>query len=254
MTIPETPADRKADLTRTATLVREALLHARLHHRDTLPANLQHFPHGAGEPASTLLAWTLRAQDRPAELVTVQTLDSRTGQPFTHTWVHSAPFHLDVTGDQFTPEGRGTRRQPGLTGVYVARLPPPWTQGFLPNATSDAPDDGGLQRAFERITAWLEAIPAPRFQARQKVVDYWQGADVLACGHVRHNPHKTGYQPRARPCHFCEAQAARRTYRATGDTAALDWFATLTDEARGTLIADLHAQRLSSPDEELAPS
>ncbi len=243
--------DRKAELTRTATLVREALLHARLHHRDTLPAALQQFPSGAGSAAATLLAWTLRAQDRPAELVTVKALDTRTGAPFTHTWVHSAPFHLDITGDQFTPDGRGTRRQPGLPGVYVARLPPPWTQGFLPDTTPDAPDaDSGLQRTLDRITAWLPAIPALRFQARRKVVDYWQGADVLECGHVRHNPNRNAFQPRARPCHFCAAQAASRTYRATGETAALDWFARLSDEERGALIEQLYQvdAELKSPD------
>jgi len=161
----------------------------------------------------------------------------------THTWVYSPPFHLDVTGDQFTPDGRGTRRQPGLPGVIVGRTPPPWTRGPFPDATADHPDESGaLQKAFTRSTAWMQNIPALRFQARQPVVDYWQGADVLACGHVRHNPHKTGYQPRVRPCLFCEAQAASRTYRATGEPTALDWFAALSDLERGTLIEQLHEQ------------
>lgn len=241
--MPPSP-DRKDELTRTATLLREALLHARLHHRVSLPTSLQQFPFGAGHAAATLLAWTLRQQGRPAELFTVHASDRHTGQPSTHTWVFTAPFHVDVTGDQFTPDGRGTRRQPGLPGVYVGRSPPPWTRGLLPDASPDDPDeDGRLPRTFGRITAWLQAIPAVRFQARRKVVDYWQGADVLECGHARHNPHSTAYQPRARPCLFCAAQAAGRTYRATGDTAALDWFATLSDEARGTLIAELHADQ-----------
>lgn len=238
--------DRKAELTRTATLLREALLHARLHHRATLPPSLQQFPFGAGHAAATLLAWTLRAQGRPAELLTVQAVD-RSGQPFKHTWVYSAPLHVDVTGDQFTPDGKGTRRNPGLAGVYVGRLVPPWTGGLLAESPADDPDERGqLSHTFSQVTAWLEAMPALRFQARQKVVDYWQGADVLECGHVRHNPHTTAYQPRARSCLFCPAQAASRTYRATGDTAALDWFATLKDDERGRLIAELHARQVRS--------
>lgn len=67
---------------------------------------------------------------------------------------------------------------------------------------------------------------------------------MLASGHLRHNPYKNAYQARNRPCHFCPAQAASRVYGATA--AALDWFATLSDEERGRLIATLHQQHAVS--------
>lgn len=235
---------RKADLTRTATLLREALLHDRLHHRNSLSAPLKTFPFGAGRAASTLLAWTLRAEGHPAQVLTVHAMEADTGQAFTHTWVFTSPFHLDITGDQFTLPPTVTRRLLGPPGVYVERTPPPWTRGLAGQPAARDPEmDALLQADFDRVQAWLQGIPPVRFQARRKVVDAWQGADVLECGHVRHNPNRSGYQPRVRPCLACPAQAACRTCRLTGDAAALDWFASLSDEERGGLIAELHARK-----------
>lgn len=248
MTTRATP-EHKAALTRTATLLREFLLDARCHRRHALDVTLQAFPAGACSAASTLLAWALRDQGEVAGLLTVEAFDADAGRPFSHAWVYAAPYHVDITGDQFTPEPQGTRRKATLPGVYVSCTPPPWTKGRTPEpAAEDAGADAPLRSEYDRFQTWVQAIPDLRFQPRRAVVDSWQGADVLECGHLRHNPHKSTYQPRKRPCHFCPAQAASRVYRATGNTAALDWFATLSDEVRGELITRLHSERPSAVD------
>lgn len=240
--VPPSPP-HKVDLTRTATRLREALLHDRLHRRTALSAPLNTFPLGAGRAASTLLAWTLRAQGRPAELLMVHAMEPDTGQGFTHTWVFTPPFHLDITGDQFTLSPAVTRHRARPSGVYVERAAPPWARGRPGSPAGSDPDlDTLLQADFDRLQAWLQAIPPVPQQARRRVVDAWQGTDVLECGHVRHNPNRGGHQARVRPCMACPAQPTSRTCRLTGDSAALDWFARLSDEARGALVAELHAR------------
>lgn len=166
--------DQKTALTRTATLLREFLLNARCHRRSTLDVTLQAFPAGACSAASTLLAWTLRAQGMPAQLLTVESFDPDAGRPLSHAWVHAAPYHIDITGDQFTPEHSGGREKRALPGVYVACTPPPWTRGLTPHpAIEDAGADAPLRVEFDRFQAWMQAIPDLRFQPRRKVVDSW---------------------------------------------------------------------------------
>ncbi|ASN83467.1 hypothetical protein [Deinococcus ficus] len=239
---PTASPEQRAALTRTATLLREFLLNARCQRRQQLEPALQAFPAGACSAASTLLAWALRADGQTAQLVTVTAFDPVTVTDFSHTWVCAGPYHVDITGDQFNPQDQDPRAQSARPGVYVSITPPPWAGQRQPRpALEDLSADAALLPEFQRFQAWAAALPALRFQPRRKVTASWQGADVLECGHLRHI--KSAYPPRKRPCHFCPPQAASRVYRATGGTDALDWFATLTDEARGDLIAELHARQ-----------
>ncbi|ULH18197.1 hypothetical protein MF271_22265 (plasmid) [Deinococcus sp. KNUC1210] len=96
------------------------------------------------------------------------------------------------------------------------------------------------------IQAFL-ARPVPKLQLQPfvPVVDRWWGMAVLACGHLL-SPNSTISSSHNRRCRFCGPVTPASNFRIVTDEQLLDWFAAMSDEARGAAI-----RRLFEPAEDV---
>lgn len=107
-----------------------------------LPIALQHFPRGACDDASLLLAEYLFRQGLPR----AQRISGNRGQQ-THVWLELGGMTIDITADQFDD-------YPGTRFVLSEAT---WHAQFYPVKSRPADIASTLRRAYEVIAARLPA-------------------------------------------------------------------------------------------------
>lgn len=220
-----TSASPVAALEKEVWAYRAALLNARAH----LTGPARHFP---ADPAAAteLLARHLRQAGHPdVRLCEV----SRAGEG-TFTWVQVGDLHVDWT----VPAAQGG-------AVSVTRSHPNRVYRTLGTAVEVSESPSEALAADERAVAAVlaQVNPDVRTQPLVPVVDTWEGHEVLACGHLM--PPGVYARNARRRCRYCPPGPVARTFRATGDAAALDWFAGLSDAQRGSLIQGWRAVQVT---------
>lgn len=205
-----TAASTLAALEKDVWAFRAALFNARAH----LTGPARHFPADPDGPGVLLARHLQRAGHQGVRLCHVTRAGERT-----LAWVQVGALDVDWT----VPAAQGP-------AVTVTRTYPPRVGRVGFGTAEDVPDDldEGLARD-ERVVAMLlaQVNPDVRTQPLVPVVDTWEGHEVLSCGHLM--PPGVYARNARRRCRYCPPGPVARTFRATGDAAALDWFAGLSD-------------------------
>jgi len=199
-----------------------------LNTRPQLVSSARQFP-DQGFDASVLLALELRRQGYRD--VAVRTLtDPHAAVPPAQVWLEVEGLHLDwiPTEGSLQPLRLVLGRLVWTGSAAGWRWP--WPEQLSDIITTD---DAQLQATAQRLN------PDHRTSPFRDVEDRWRGIEVLTCGHFAVS--NKLLHARRRRCSFCEAALPAKVFRAvTGNREALDWFALLTDEERGTVINDLY--------------
>lgn len=179
--------------------------------------------------ASVLLALELRRQGYTN--VAIRTLTNpQAAVPPSRVWLEVEDLHLDWIPAEgpFQPLSLTSRRPLWTQGTAGWRWP--WPEQLSNMITTD---DAQLQATAQRLNHDQRTRPF------RDVEDRWRGIEVLTCGHFAAS--NKLLHARRRRCSFCEAALPAKVFRAvTGNREALNWFALLTDEERGTVINDLY--------------
>lgn len=191
-------------------------------------ASSRSFPDGAPESeraAAFTFAALLDAQGYPAHVLSLVT--DETSLP--RVWVLAERYHIEPTI---------IRAENRLPAVSMTR--PRAHEGTIPTRMSELENE--RERAqVEQDTAVLlplmeRPVPERRFQPWREVVDTWEQAHVLSCGHLRTPSNNYTSVLHQRRCPWCEPDLPAKVYRVVGNDEDLTWFARLSDHERGQFI------------------